>query len=89
LWAYLYYKTGLKRYADSVDPIANEQSLAVYARYSSDRQSPASLQDQLRVCREYAEQQGWHLLEAHVYADEAFSAVGADRPEFVRMLEES
>jgi DNA invertase Pin-like site-specific DNA recombinase len=60
---------------------------AAYARYSSDRQSPASIQDQLRKCREYAQQQGWQLLDEHVYADEALSGAGADRPEFARMLE--
>jgi site-specific DNA recombinase len=59
---------------------------AAYARYSSDRQSPASIQDQLRECREYAEQQGWVFVEGHVYADEALSGAGADRPELVRLL---
>ena len=58
---------------------------AAYARYSSDRQSAASIQDQLRKCREYAEQQGWDFLEEHVYADEALSGAGADRPELVRL----
>jgi DNA invertase Pin-like site-specific DNA recombinase len=60
---------------------------AAYARYSSDRQSPASIQDQLRKCREYAEQQDWRFLDQHVYADEALSGAGADRPEFVRLME--
>lgn len=62
---------------------------ATYARYSSDRQSPASIQDQLRKCREYAESQGWHFLDQHVYAGEALSGAGADRPEFVRLLKAS
>jgi DNA invertase Pin-like site-specific DNA recombinase len=35
----------------------------------------------------YAQKQGWQFLENHVYADEALSGAGADRPEFVRMLE--
>jgi site-specific DNA recombinase len=60
---------------------------AAYARYSSDRQSPASIQDQLRKCKEYAAKQGWQFLEGHVYADEALSGAGGDRPEFVRMLQ--
>lgn len=60
---------------------------AAYARYSSDRQSPASIQDQLRKCREYCQQQGWEFLAEHVYADEALSGAGADRPEFIRLHE--
>ena len=60
---------------------------ATYARYSSDRQSPASIQDQIRKCKEYASKQGWQFLEDHVYADEALSGAGADRPEFARMLQ--
>jgi site-specific DNA recombinase len=59
---------------------------AAYARYSSDRQSPASIQDQLRKCREYAEAQGWQFLEPHTYMDEALSGAGADRPGLVRLL---
>jgi site-specific DNA recombinase len=53
---------------------------AAYARYSSDLQSPRSIQDQLRVCREYAASHGFIFLEEHVYTDEALSGVGADRP---------
>jgi site-specific DNA recombinase len=59
---------------------------AAYARYSSDRQSPASIQDQPRKCREFAAQQGWEYLEAHVYTDEALSGAGSDRPAFVRLI---
>jgi site-specific DNA recombinase len=58
-----------------------------YARYSSDRQSPASIQDQLRMCREHAESKGWLFLEEHVYIDEAMSGAGADRPGFVAMCQ--
>src|SRR5262249_54811418 len=60
---------------------------AAYARYSSDRQSPASITDQLRKCREYAEKQGWLYQEEHVYVDEALSGAGADRPALLRLLE--
>ena len=33
--------------------------VALYARYSSDNQRDASIEDQLRVCRLHAEKQGW------------------------------
>lgn len=32
-----------------------------YARYSTDKQTEASIQDQQRVCREYAEEHGWAI----------------------------
>ena len=60
---------------------------AAYARYSSDLQSPRSIDDQLRICREYAYSHGFTFLEEHVYADEALSGVGADRPGLGRMMD--
>src|SRR5690242_11375711 len=59
----------------------------VYARYSSDRQSPASIDDQLRKCREFAAANGWELLEDHVYTDHEVSGVGTDRPGYGKLLE--
>jgi len=59
---------------------------AAYARYSSDLQSPLSIDDQLRICREYAQSHGFLFLEAHIYTDEALSGVGADRPGLGRLL---
>ena len=53
---------------------------AAYARYSSDLQSPTSIEDQLRKCREYAISRGFQFLDEHVYIDQALSGVGADRP---------
>jgi site-specific DNA recombinase len=31
----------------------------IHARYSSDSQREASIEDQLEVCRRYVERQGW------------------------------
>src|SRR5262249_17271101 len=59
---------------------------AMYARYSSDRQSPASIQDQLRKCREVANRQHWTVLPEHVYTDEAISGAGADRPGVLQLM---
>ena len=44
---------------------------ALYARYSSDLQSAASIDDQFRVCREHAERSGWTI--AGGYRDAAVS----------------
>src|ERR1700723_1987225 len=59
---------------------------AAYARYSSDLQSPLSIDDQLRICCEYAKTHRFAFLEEHVYVDEALSGVGADRPGLGRLL---
>ena len=58
---------------------------AAYARYSSDQQSPASIEDQLRRCREHATTQGWDVLPEHIYTDEELSGSGADRPGWIRL----
>ena len=50
-------------------------------------QSPASIQDQLRKCREFADARGWQFLEAHIYRDEALACAGADRPGFLKLIE--
>ena len=55
----------------------------IYARYSSDQQSAASIPDQVRLCRRLCEEQGWQLVE--VFADEAMSGATHLRPNFQRM----
>jgi site-specific DNA recombinase len=59
---------------------------AVYARFSSEKQSPLSIDDQVRKCREYAEPRGWSLLDSHIYSDEAISGATDDRLGLRRML---
>jgi site-specific DNA recombinase len=55
---------------------------AIYARFSTDLQSAASIDDQVRVCRERIEQEGHTLVE--VYADRAIS--GANRVPGIQSL---
>lgn len=50
---------------------------AVYARFSSDLQKKTSLEDQVLMCREAANERGWIWQDAHVYTDAAMS--GASR----------
>jgi site-specific DNA recombinase len=59
-----------------------------YARYSSDLQHPASIDDQLLACRRYADHQHWRLLKEHTYTDEALSGMGVQhRPGYRHLLE--
>ncbi len=59
---------------------------AIYARFSSDRQSPTSIADQIRKCREHAARQGWAVLEDHVYSDEAISGTSLERESLQKLL---
>jgi site-specific DNA recombinase len=60
---------------------------AAYARYSTDKQNPLSIEDQVRKCREFAESHGWRLLDQHIYSDEEISGATLDRPSLRRLLE--
>jgi site-specific DNA recombinase len=59
----------------------------IYARYSSDRQRDASIEDQIRLCRERIEREGWHYL--HAYIDRATSGASALRRGYQTLLEDS
>ncbi len=59
---------------------------AIYARYSSDLQRPTSIEDQIRICREYANSRGFEILNEHIYTDEALCGVGGERPGLCRLL---
>ncbi len=56
----------------------------IYARYSSNNQSEASIDDQVEVCRRYIEQQGWTLTK--VYDDRAVSGGSAFRNGYQQLL---
>jgi site-specific DNA recombinase len=57
---------------------------AIYARYSSDHQREASIEDQVRECRAFIERQGWTYL--HAYNDRAISGASSLRPGYQRLL---
>jgi site-specific DNA recombinase len=61
---------------------------AVYTRFSSDVQHPASITDQQLACQRYADRQArWQVLPEHTYADEALSGMGVEhRPAYQRLL---
>lgn len=58
--------------------------VAAYARYSSDQQRDASLEDQLRNCRAYCARMGWP--DPVAYTDAAMSGARNDRPGYLRLL---
>ena len=60
---------------------------AIYARYSSDLQSEASIDDQVRQCRTWVEKND-HLV-AEVYADHAISGATTLRPGYQKLLEDA
>ena len=61
--------------------------VAIYARYSSDNQRDASIADQMRVCRAFAERQGWTI--AQEYSDHAVSGATLLRAGFQALMRDA
>jgi site-specific DNA recombinase len=61
--------------------------VAAYARYSTEMQREASLDDQLRNCRAYCARQGWP--DPVAYTDAAMSGARGDRPGYRSLLAEA
>lgn len=59
--------------------------VAIYARYSSDRQSENSIEDQLRICRAHVARQGWTI--ARDFQDAAISGATLLRPGYQALQE--
>jgi site-specific DNA recombinase len=57
---------------------------AIYARFSSDKQSDSSIEDQARNCIRYAERAGMDI--AHRFEDKAISGMSKQRPGYQDML---
>jgi site-specific DNA recombinase len=58
--------------------------VAIYARFSSDLQSAASVDDQFSVCVEHAEREGWQIVER--LADHGMSGASLIRPGIQQLL---
>ncbi len=59
---------------------------AIYARYSSDNQRDASIDDQVRDCRARADQEGWKVVQ--VYTDRGISGATTLRPGYQQLLQD-
>lgn len=59
----------------------------IYARYSSDLQREASIEDQVRLCKERIQREGWHL--SFTYVDKAMSGASHLRPGYQRLLNDA
>lgn len=62
-------------------------NVVVYARYSSHNQNEQSIEGQLEFCRNYAKQHNYKITGE--YIDRAQSGTNDDRPQFLKMIEDS
>ena len=60
---------------------------AVYARFSSEGQREASIEDQTRSCVKLIEDRGWRI--AGIYCDRAISGATTLRPDYQRLLRDA
>jgi len=58
--------------------------VAIYARYSSDLQTDKSIEDQIYVCKQRAEAEGWQVVQC--YTDHAISGENLFRPGIQSLL---
>lgn len=60
---------------------------AIYARYSSDKQREASIEDQMRLCEERAVREGWKIVKR--YSDHAISGASLVRPGIQALMQDA
>jgi DNA invertase Pin-like site-specific DNA recombinase len=65
-------------------PLPHAQRVAIYARFSSENQRDASIEDQIRICRVRAEREGWVIAET--FADYAISGSTTLRPGYQALM---
>ena len=61
--------------------------VALYARYSSEHQRDASIEDQLRICRQRVEREGWTVIGS--YTDRAISGASLLRPGIQELIQDA
>ena len=75
----------LSQFQNSLNP-PNKKSACGYCRFSSDMQREESIEAQQRAITEYAERNGYEIVEW--YIDRAYSGKTANRPAFQRLLKD-
>lgn len=53
-------------------------NVVIYARFSSNSQREASIEEQVKICREYAERNNYNIVK--VYSDSVISGKTDNRP---------
>ncbi len=61
--------------------------VAIYARYSSEQQRDASIEDQVRLCKERVSREGWKL--SGVYTDHGVSGASLMRPGIQQLMQDA
>jgi site-specific DNA recombinase len=69
------------------DQINDSHRVSIYARFSSDLQRAASIEDQLRLCKERAAKEGWVVARYHT--DQAVSGASLIRPGIQKLLQDA
>ena len=65
-------------------PAPSKLRVAIYARYSSDNQRDASIEDQIRICQARAEREGWQITAC--FTDHAISGASMLRPGYQALI---
>lgn len=63
------------------------ENCCIYARYSLHKQNDTSIEAQILETTAFAERNGYNIVEK--YIDKAISGKSDERPEFLRMIEDS
>ena len=64
--------------------MTDQKRAVIYARYSSENQRDASIDDQIEVCRRYLTAHGWKLVKT--YSDRAISGASKHRAGYQQMI---
>ena len=73
--------------ANQISGNAEKTRVAVYARFSCDKQRDASIEDQIYEAERYCESHGYEIVK--LYTDYAMSGRSDDRPQFLTMIDDA